>query len=52
MGIIKLKLSDIIPYENNVKRHSEAQIEKLAKNIKEYGFIQPIVISEDNVIVI
>ena len=52
MEIIKLKLSDIIPYENNVKRHSEAQIEKLAKNIKEYGFIQPIVISEDNVIVI
>jgi len=52
MEIVKIKLSEIIPYEKNVKRHSEQQIEKLAKNIEEYWFIQPIVIDENNTIVI
>lgn len=33
MEIVKIKLSEIIPYEKNVKRHSEQQIEKLAKKI-------------------
>lgn len=36
MKLEKLKLSEIKPYKNNVKRHSEQQIEKLAKNINEY----------------
>jgi len=45
-------LSKILPYEKNVKRHSEDQVKKLAKSIEEYGYIQPIVVDEKNVIVI
>jgi len=36
MKAVKLALDKIIPYEKNVKRHSEQQIEKLALNIKKY----------------
>lgn len=52
MKIIIKKLEDLLPYENNAKKHDEKQIENVAKSIKEYGFVQPIVIDKDNVIVI
>ena len=41
------KVSDLIPYVNNARTHSDDQVIKLASSIKEYGFIAPIVISED-----
>lgn len=52
MEIKQVKLSDLIPYENNAKKHDETQIKNVAKSIKDYGFVQPIVIGKDNVIVI
>ncbi len=52
MEIKQVKLSDLIPYENNAKKHDETQIKNVAKSIKDYGFVQPIVIDKDNVIVI
>ena len=52
MEITQKKLSELIPYENNAKKHDETQIKNVAKSIKEYGFVQPIVIDKDNVIVI
>ena len=41
------KVSDLIPYVNNARTHSDDQVVQLASSIKEYGFIAPIVISED-----
>lgn len=52
MEIKQVKLSNLIPYENNAKKHDETQIKNVAKSIEEYGFVQPIVIDKDNVIVI
>ena len=40
-------MSDLIPYVNNARTHSDEQVIKLASSIKEYGFISPIVISAD-----
>jgi len=42
----------LIPYRNNPKEHPIEQIEKIASSIEQYGFTQPIVISEDNEIII
>ena len=39
VAIEKLK-----PYENNARTHSEAQIEKIAKSIEQFGFINPVLI--------
>jgi ParB-like chromosome segregation protein Spo0J len=32
------------PYEKNARTHSEEQIEKIAKSIEEFGFLNPVLI--------
>jgi site-specific DNA-methyltransferase (adenine-specific) len=52
MTITTKKLKDIIPYTQNAKKHDKKQIDNVAESIKQYGFVQPIVIDCDGVIVI
>lgn len=52
MKTINKKLSDLKPYEKNAKKHDTKQIENVANSIKEFGFVQPIVIDKSNVIII
>ena len=52
MKIINKKISEIIPYDKNAKIHDETQISNVAESIRQYGFVQPIVIDKNNVIVI
>lgn len=40
-------VEDLIPYARNARTHSQEQIQKLAGSIKEFGFLNPVVISED-----
>ena len=52
MNIITKQISDLIPYENNPKIHTDRQIEQIAKSIElTKGLRQPIVIDKNNVIV-
>ena len=43
-------IEKLIPYANNARTHSDKQIDKIAASIKEFGFLNPLIISEDNVI--
>lgn len=43
-------INDIIPYIRNARTHSESQIAQIAASIKEFGFLSPILIAEDNTI--
>ena len=52
MNIVQKKLSEIVPYAKNAKKHDKKQIANVAESIKQYGFVQPIVIDRDGVIVI
>nr|DAG23725.1 MAG TPA: ParB protein [Caudoviricetes sp.] len=52
MQIIQKKLADIVPYANNAKKHDQKQINNVAESIKQYGFVQPIVVDSNNIIVI
>lgn len=52
MNIVLKKIDEIIPYERNTKKHDETQITNVAESIKKYGFVQPIVIDKDDVVVI
>ena len=45
--IQRVAVNKLIPYENNAKKHSEKQIEKLSKSIEEFGFISPVLIDKD-----
>ena len=40
------KINDLIPYVNNSRTHSDAQITQLASSIKEFGFTTPVLIDE------
>ena len=46
---VRLKLSEIIPYEKN-PRKNDAAVATLVKSIQKCGYCAPIVIDEDNVI--
>lgn len=42
VAIDKLK-----PYENNARTHSDAQVDKIARSIEQFGFINPVLIDGD-----
>lgn len=48
----KISLQDIKPYKNNIKIHSEEQIEKIKKSIENNEYVQPICVDKNNEIVI
>lgn len=50
MGCIEnsrvVPVSELIPYVNNAKVHTEEQVAKIASSIREFGFINPVLIDE------
>lgn len=52
MEIIKLKISDITPYQNNAKIHTKEQIEQIKNSIKEFGNNDPIAVWGDKNIIV
>lgn len=40
-----------MPYARNPRAHTETQIEKISRSVNELGFINPIIVDKDNVIV-
>lgn len=49
MEYLKMKLKDITPYPNNPRINDDA-VDDVIESIKQCGYIAPIVIDEDNVI--
>lgn len=49
--IKKIKTKDLIPYANNSRTHSDEQVLQIASSIKEFGFLNPIIIDGGNGIV-
>jgi len=45
------KVADLIPYARNSRTHSDAQINKIAASIKEFGFLNPVITDGENGIV-
>lgn len=52
MKTIELPLASLIPYEFNNRNHNEQQIDRIANSIKEFGFNQPIVVDESNIVLV
>ena len=52
MNIEYKKLKTLTPYEKNTKKHDKTQINNVAESIKQYGFVQPIVVDKNDIIVI
>ena len=48
---IFIKISEIKPYENNNKKHTEKDISEVVKSIKKNTDIAPMIIDEDNILI-
>ena len=46
-----VEVDKLIPYVNNPKKHPEEQVNLIASSIKEFGFINPIIVDKDNEII-
>lgn len=52
MKIEQIELDKLIPYEFNNRKHEEQQVNRIANSIDQFGFNQPIVIDESNIILV
>lgn len=52
MTITEMPIKDIVPYANNAKKHDSTQVSNIMKSIQEFGFVQPVVIDENNNLII
>jgi ParB-like chromosome segregation protein Spo0J len=46
-----MAIKDLDPYENNARKHSNEQIKALKESIKQFGFTNPVLISEKSKII-
>lgn len=44
--IRQVAVGDLIPYVNNAKQHSEDQVTRIASSIREFGFVNPVLIDK------
>lgn len=49
--IKRVDVKALKPYENNAKVHGKRQIERLKESINEFGFVSPILIDKNNVVI-
>ncbi len=42
-----VKVSELIPYVNNARTHSQEQVNKLRSSLREFGFVNPVIIDAD-----
>ena len=50
MKVTRIKLSDLVQPEENIRYHTEAQLKEFERSVKMFGQIRPIVVDENNMI--
>ena len=46
-----IAIDRLIPYARNARTHSEAQVAQIAGSMTEFGFVNPVLVGEDNVLI-
>ena len=49
--MIKKRVEELIPYSRNSRTHSDAQVAQIAASIREFGFINPVLVDAENNII-
>ena len=44
-------VANLVPYANNARTHSDEQVGQIARSIEEFGFVNPVLVGSDDVIV-
>jgi ParB-like chromosome segregation protein Spo0J len=45
-----INIKTLSPYKNNARKHTENQVQQIANSIEEFGFVNPILVDENNMI--
>jgi ParB-like chromosome segregation protein Spo0J len=51
LAIRYLPLADLAPYPKNARTHSPEQVQQIAASIREFGFVNPVLIDEHNTLI-
>ncbi len=49
--VVKMRVEDLIPYARNARTHNDEQITQIAASIREFGFMNPVLIDGQNNII-
>jgi ParB-like chromosome segregation protein Spo0J len=49
--ISQVPIEDLIPYARNARTHSDEQVAQIAASIREFGFVNPVLLKDDNTII-
>jgi DNA modification methylase len=44
-------IASLVPYKNNARTHSKKQLRQIADSIERFGFTNPVLVSQDNMII-
>ena len=47
----QVAIEKLIPYARNARRHSDAQVAQVAASIREFGFINPVIVDGEGGII-
>ncbi len=47
----RVRPADLIPYASNSRTHSDEQVAQIAASIREFGFLMPILVDDQNNVV-
>ena len=50
MQVTEVNVAELKPFKDNPRQHTDKQIKQIAKSIEEFGFLNPILIDENNTI--
>ena len=51
LNVQQVALEQLVPYARNARTHSESQVAQIAGSIAEFGFVNPVLVGGDNVII-
>lgn len=49
--LIYVNVDELVPYANNARKHTKEQIKLIRASLREFGFINPVIIDKDNTII-
>jgi len=47
----QMPITELIPYARNARTHSDVQVQQIAASIREFGFLNPVLIDEESTII-
>ncbi len=51
LNVQQIALEQLVPYARNARTHSDSQVAQIAGSIAEFGFVNPVLVGGDNIII-